>query len=262
MKDQLLPPPTLALVFVFVCGHTRDSGSIDAPAIVQARTRTQHAARMQSVQQQFESNLFTAARHGRADFCREILRRGSASVNARDSCGRTPAHEAARNGHVNVLNVLCECGADLYARSTHGVTIAHQAAFGNHTSFLQELHALLTASGLSEGAQLHQKDDAGRTPLDVARESGCHSAAAFLVALLPPGHPKLQELQPNGAALAQHSISRSTPSMQSPATLAQVHTQARATAHTATQLQLRAHAQMQAQGHEDSDDGVLRRSLF
>ena len=48
-------------------------------------------------------------------------------------------HEAARNGHVPVLRLLKDLGADLSAKSTRGVSVAHQAAFGGHIAFLKAL---------------------------------------------------------------------------------------------------------------------------
>jgi ankyrin repeat protein len=88
----------------------------------------------------FESGvLFTAARCGRLDVIQNLEARGGATVNVKDRAGRTAAHEAARNGHVPVLRLLKDLGADLSAKSYRGVSVAHQAAFTGKLPFLKVL---------------------------------------------------------------------------------------------------------------------------
>lgn len=119
--------------------------------------------------------IFTAARCGRLDIIRTLVQRG-VDVNVKDRAGRTAAHEAARNGHVPVLRLLHDLGADLSVKSLRGVSVAHQAAFGGHVPFLQKLGEYYV--------DLACTDDAGRSPLDVARESSKFEAAQTITGIL------------------------------------------------------------------------------
>lgn len=119
--------------------------------------------------------IFTAARCGRLDIIRTLVSRG-VDVNVKDRAGRTAAHEAARNGHVAVLRLLHDLGADLSVKSVRGVSVAHQAAFGGHVAFLKKLGEYYV--------DLASTDDAGRSPLDVARESNKTQAAQCITEIL------------------------------------------------------------------------------
>jgi len=116
--------------------------------------------------------LFGAARCGRYDIVATFMSYGFANPNLRDATGRTACHEAARNGYVEVLNVLASHGADVNASTLKGVTIAHQAAFGGHVHFLRRLHEL--------GASTRRVDFQGRTPLQIAMVANKKETVAFL----------------------------------------------------------------------------------
>lgn len=124
--------------------------------------------------------IFTAARCGRLDIIRTLVSRG-VDVNVKDRAGRTAAHEAARNGHVAVLRLLHDLGADLSVKSVRGVSVAHQAAFGGHVAFLKKLGEYYI--------DLACTDDAGRSPLDVARESNKTQAAQCIAEILGARRP-------------------------------------------------------------------------
>ncbi len=51
-----------------------------------------------------------------------LVQSGLVDVNARNSWGRTPVHDAASYKQPRVLEVLCAAGADLRARDGHGTT--------------------------------------------------------------------------------------------------------------------------------------------
>jgi ankyrin repeat protein len=132
--------------------------------------------------------IFTASRCGRLDIIRTLVSRG-VDVNVKDRAGRTAAHEAARNGHVAVLRLLHDLGADLGVKSVRGVSVAHQAAFGGHVAFLKKLGEYYV--------DLACTDDAGRSPLDVARESNKIEAAQCIVEILSSRRNKNYEFPDN-----------------------------------------------------------------
>jgi ankyrin repeat protein len=66
--------------------------------------------------------LHEAAKTGKIDKVRQLLKEGH-PVNAVDpSYGLTPLHFAVRNGWVEVARLLIENGASLTQPSTHGIT--------------------------------------------------------------------------------------------------------------------------------------------
>ncbi|MBI1791001.1 MAG: ankyrin repeat domain-containing protein [Acidobacteria bacterium] len=62
-------------------------------------------------------DLLAAARKGDAAAVKELLGKG-ANVNARSPYGVTPVHFASQNGHLEVLRILLENGADPNLRDT------------------------------------------------------------------------------------------------------------------------------------------------
>lgn len=149
--------------------------------------------------------LHTAAMHGREEVVRILLERCGYVPGCTDSCGVTPFMDAVRNGHVSVARLLLEkhqaspTAADvLGAQALHQVAVTgqeealrflvrdlrvdvnqkatavqltalHYAAKEGHTS---TIHTLLEL-----GADLHARDQKGRTALHMAC-IGQHAAAA------------------------------------------------------------------------------------
>ncbi|XP_034382459.1 ankyrin repeat domain-containing protein 16 isoform X2 [Cyclopterus lumpus] len=149
--------------------------------------------------------LHTAAMHGREEVVQILLERCGYAPDCTDSCGVTPFMDAVRNGHVSVARLLLEkhqaspTAADvLGAQAVHQVAVTgqeealrflvldlnvdvnqratgvqltalHYAAKEGHTSTIQTL--------LELGADLHARDQKGRTALHMAC-IGQHAAAA------------------------------------------------------------------------------------
>ena len=88
--------------------------------------------------QEVVSDLHMAAAFGIEWLVEELLQQG-ASVDTRDSDGRTPLHEAATGGHTNVIKSLLERGADPNSRDRRtrdAVELAAKAGHEPATRFL------------------------------------------------------------------------------------------------------------------------------
>jgi serine/threonine-protein phosphatase 6 regulatory ankyrin repeat subunit B len=82
--------------------------------------------------------LHEAADNGHVEIVRLLLQNG-AEVNARGVWDMTPLHEAACNGHIDILHLLVENGANLEAQDNTGWRALHFAACNRRLPFIQEL---------------------------------------------------------------------------------------------------------------------------
>jgi ankyrin repeat protein len=119
--------------------------------------------------------LHQAARNGQQAVTTLLLEKG-AEVNAQDKDGATPLHQAANNGHQAVVALLLEKGTEVNLQGQYGKTPLHLAASEGH----QEVVTLL----LEKGAKVNTKDENGYTPLHLAALKG---RQAVLVVLLEKG---------------------------------------------------------------------------
>jgi ankyrin repeat protein len=79
----------------------------------------------------------------------------------RDYYGGTPLHWAAESGHLEVVALLLEKGANVNAQNQHGETPLHRAAWDGHLEVVRLL--------LAKGTNVEAKDRDGLCPLAVAR---------------------------------------------------------------------------------------------
>lgn len=77
-------------------------------------------------------DLLAAAERGDADAVRAALQANKALVDAKNRFGRTPLMEAARKGHLAVVDVLVAAGADLDVRNKFNQTAADWALEQGH----------------------------------------------------------------------------------------------------------------------------------
>lgn len=100
-----------------------------------------------------------------------LIRKG-ANVDARDSRGKTPLHEAAAAGAVGVIKLLLSSEAEIQHRDGVGKTPLHRAAQASQAEAVKML--------LADGADPAVKDQRGKTASDYARLSGsAGTVAAF-----------------------------------------------------------------------------------
>ena len=114
--------------------------------------------------------MIKAAKNGDATRVAALLDLDAALISARDSDGSTPLHCAAWKGHVNVVEVLLERGAnhEVENENTHwGGTPLHAAAHGNQKAVAELL--------IRHGADVNAVSFNGRTPL---AETAIHNATA------------------------------------------------------------------------------------
>ncbi|KAF5669312.1 ankyrin repeat [Fusarium denticulatum] len=82
------------------------------------------------------------------------------SINAKGLDGFTPLHCAAKCGHVGLVDLLIQHGAEIKAPDGNGRTPMHLAAAEDYSELLQKF--------LNHGFDLNTRDRAGRTPLHLA----------------------------------------------------------------------------------------------
>merc|ERR1719310_1287723 len=102
--------------------------------------------------------------------------KSKADLGRATACGWTPAHEAAANGHIEVLRFFYSVGVDLAKRTHSGWTPAHEDTSHGHfkaVSFLQEMLGKAACLGGS-GAN------------DIAKESVPFPADAMSWSMPPP----------------------------------------------------------------------------
>lgn len=128
---------------------------------------------------QSDGNGYTALQlactAGRVDCARHLLAKG-ADVNVKGNGGSTPLHAGARNGHVDVLQLLLSIPkVDVNAVSKDGRTALHVAAEHDHNDTAQLL--------IEAGVDVERKDRSGQTALQVACAAvgGAGSATARIL---------------------------------------------------------------------------------
>ena len=88
--------------------------------------------------------LLECAENGMVDHVERILDQDPSLINCRDSDGYSPLHRACYNGHLDVVKVFLQRGADVQARTEDGWQPLHCACrWGEY-----ELHALQVVTEL------------------------------------------------------------------------------------------------------------------
>jgi len=117
-----------------------------------------------------EKEIFRAAKAGKAQTVRDLLKLDPSLISANDADGSTPLHCACWKGHEAVVDLLLKSGADVNAENNNehwGTTPLHAAAHANQKKIAEML--------IAGGADIAAKNINNRTPLE---ETAFHNARA------------------------------------------------------------------------------------
>jgi len=95
-------------------------------------------------------------------------------LDARESNGTTPLHDAAMNGHTNAVEALLAHSAEIEAKTNYGRTPLHYAAWDGHKDVVEAL--------LAHSAAIEAKTNGDYTPLHYAAWDGHKDVVEALLA--------------------------------------------------------------------------------
>ena len=141
-----------------------------------------HGADVNSQEDDHSTPLHWAAHNGHIDVVRVLLEH-NAGVNSKDDDGWTPLHDAAESSDVkgdlaHLVRLLLEHGADsdVNAQSAHDRTPLHALAQRRGGRSILDAARLL----LEHGANVDAEDKWGKTPLQMAVDSGLEEMVRLL----------------------------------------------------------------------------------
>lgn len=124
--------------------------------------------------------LLIASRKGHLPIVRLLCQNG-AELEARDKDGLTSLHHACQQGHVEVVKFLLSMGADLETLDAAGNSVFHGAVLKEMVDVLQILLESCQHRPGGSKAYLDMKDSAGRTSLLLASDIGRDDIAMLLI---------------------------------------------------------------------------------
>lgn len=126
--------------------------------------------------------LVRAAANGDVTRCKDVLKRPDANVNGMFA-SHTALQAASQNGHLEVIKVMLEHGADIELEDKDGDRAVHHASFGDEPGVIELLASL--------SVDLNARNKRRQTPLHIAVNKG---HIGVVKTLLDHGcHPSLQD---------------------------------------------------------------------
>lgn len=142
----------------------------------------------------WERGIWNAAFSGDLDRINKLIGKAKNSrdlVNSLDNAGYTALHYAARNGHINICNILLSYGAYIDSQTRSGkATPLYKAAVAGKEDVVKLL--------IQHGAKIDLQDADGKTPLHKAAENKKHS----IIKILLEACPTLNNIRDNKGHLA------------------------------------------------------------
>jgi len=87
----------------------------------------------------FNRSIHSAAIRGNLVDIKSMLAKNPELINKKDRIGKTPLHCAAGEGHKEVVEFLCACGADVNAQNQFGKTALYYATKNGHKEVIETL---------------------------------------------------------------------------------------------------------------------------
>ncbi|KAL8848146.1 MAG: hypothetical protein Q9221_006832 [Calogaya cf. arnoldii] len=124
----------------------------------------QHSADTNWASEAYGNALQIACRQDCPEIARVLLEHGGCDTSVQDQQRRTPLHEAARSGRVQLVQSLLQRGADANLPDIDGWTPLHHAALNGYDEIVELL--------LASGADVHARDKFRAQPLFRACDLG------------------------------------------------------------------------------------------
>jgi ankyrin repeat protein len=125
----------------------------------------------------YGSPLHTTVVHGDQAMT-ELLLECGASVNSKDSILKTPLHYAVANSNGGIVSVLLNHGADPNSIDWVGENTLHKAGL-NYIHYSDDLDMGIIQMLCCAGANIHQIDSVGSSPLSYADMCGYRNCVGF-----------------------------------------------------------------------------------
>ncbi|MHC4113652.1 MAG: ankyrin repeat domain-containing protein, partial [Planctomycetota bacterium] len=168
LRDKCGNPRAGILWVLAVCVATACIGL----GVTFAQTRPAKLVSSNSGDQKSSNSIHEAAVEGHLNLVKSLIKTGT-DVNVKGRLEYTPLHHAAENGHANLVKFLISRGADLEVRNHNGRTPLALAACRGHKEMVELL--------IARGADVNTKDIWHKKLLHHAAENGHAELAGFLI---------------------------------------------------------------------------------
>jgi ankyrin repeat protein len=119
------------------------------------------------------AEIHDAAKTGDLAKVKVLIRNDPDLVSAKDETGRTALHWACRGVHIEIIEYLIECGADLNVKDAYDITPLHSVVSRDHARAAELL--------IRHGVLLDEPMYDQRTPLHIAAGKGSGQIVSLLI---------------------------------------------------------------------------------